>query len=104
MLKTLIIFVVVLLIISLGASLVFLLLDQGKTDSKRTVYALGARVTFAVILILLLNPPLPLFLLYAFHIHQKPQTVSTALNANTHGLLAIAAPLAPNIKNNNPLI
>ena len=53
MLKTLIIFVVVLLLISLGASLVFLLLDQGKTDSKRTVYALGARVTFAVILILL---------------------------------------------------
>ena len=53
MLKTLIIFVVVLLLISLGASLVFLLLYQGKTDSKRTVYALGARVTFAVILILL---------------------------------------------------
>ena len=53
MLKTLIISVVVLLLISLGASLVFLLLDQGKTDSKRTVYALGARVTFAVILILL---------------------------------------------------
>jgi len=53
MLKTIIIFVVVLLLISLGASLVFLLLDQGKTDSKRTVYALGARVTFAVILILL---------------------------------------------------
>jgi uncharacterized BrkB/YihY/UPF0761 family membrane protein len=53
MLKTLIIFVVALLLISLGASLVFLLLDQGKTDSKRTVYALGARVTFAVILILL---------------------------------------------------
>ena len=53
MLKTLIIFVVVLLLISLGASLVFLLLDQGKTDSNRTVYALGARVTFAVILILL---------------------------------------------------
>lgn len=53
MLKTFIIFVVVLLLISLGASLVFLLLDQGKTDSKRTVYALGARVTFAVILILL---------------------------------------------------
>lgn len=53
MLKTLIIIVVVLLLISLGASLVFLLIDQGKTDSKRTVYALGARVTFAVILILL---------------------------------------------------
>ena len=53
MLKTLIIFVLVLLLISLGASLVFLLLDQGKTDSKRTVYALGARVKFAVILILL---------------------------------------------------
>ncbi|MDA9044307.1 DUF2909 domain-containing protein [Gammaproteobacteria bacterium] len=53
MLKMLIIVVVVLLLISLGASLVFLLIDQGKTDSKRTVYALGARVTFAVILILL---------------------------------------------------
>ncbi|MDA9212160.1 DUF2909 domain-containing protein [Gammaproteobacteria bacterium] len=53
MLKILIIVVVALLLISLGASLVFLLIDQGKTDSKRTVYALGARVTFAVILILL---------------------------------------------------
>ena len=53
MLKILIIVVVVFLLISLGASLVFLLIDQGKTDSKRTVYALGARVTFAVILILL---------------------------------------------------
>ena len=53
MLKILIIVVIVLLLISLGASLVFLLIDQGKTDSKRTVYALGARVTFAVILILL---------------------------------------------------
>jgi|TARA_B100000035_G_scaffold94665_1_gene80209 flagellar basal body-associated protein FliL len=54
MLKTLIIIVVVLLLISLGASLVFLLVDQGKKDSKRTAYALGARVTFAVILILLI--------------------------------------------------
>jgi hypothetical protein len=31
-----------------------LLIDQGKKDSKRTAYALGARVTFAVILILLI--------------------------------------------------
>jgi len=54
MLKTIIIIVVVLLLISLGTSLVFLLIDQGKKESKRTAYALGARVTFAVILVLLI--------------------------------------------------
>ena len=46
MLKTLIIIVVVLLLISLGASLVFLLVDQGKKDSKRTAYALGGKGNF----------------------------------------------------------
>ena len=55
MLKTLILFVVVLLLISLGASLVFLLIDQGKADSKRTVYSLGFRVTLAVILVILVT-------------------------------------------------
>jgi hypothetical protein len=33
--------------------LVFLLKDQGKKDSKRTVYGLGVRISLAVILIIL---------------------------------------------------
>ena len=53
MIKTLIYIDVFLIMVSLASGLYFLIVDQGKTDSKRTVYALGARVTFAVILILL---------------------------------------------------
>ena len=37
--------------ISLGSGLYFLIVDQGKPDSKRTVYSLGFRVALAVILV-----------------------------------------------------
>ena len=39
--------------VSLGSGLYFLIVDQGKPDSKRTVYSLGFRVTLAVILVIL---------------------------------------------------
>ena len=45
--------VIILIFISLISSLVFLLKDQGKKDSKRTVYGLGVRISLAVILIIL---------------------------------------------------
>ena len=41
--------------VSLGSGLYFLIVDQGKRDSKRTVYSLGFRVTLAVILVILVT-------------------------------------------------
>jgi len=41
--------------LSLGSGLYFLIVDQGKPDSKRTVYSLGFRVTLAVILVALVT-------------------------------------------------
>jgi hypothetical protein len=41
--------------VSLGSCLYFLIVDQGKPDSKRTVYSLGFRVTLAVILVILVT-------------------------------------------------
>ncbi|NCX71155.1 MAG: DUF2909 domain-containing protein, partial [Rhodobacteraceae bacterium] len=38
-----------------GSGLYFLIVDQGKPDSKRTVYSLGFRVTLAVILVILVT-------------------------------------------------
>jgi|TARA_B100001059_G_scaffold179414_1_gene180078 hypothetical protein len=41
--------------VSLASGLYFLIVDQGKADSKRTVYSLGFRVTLAVILVILVT-------------------------------------------------
>ncbi len=41
--------------VSLGSGLYFLIVDQGKPESKRTVYSLGFRVTLAVILVILVT-------------------------------------------------
>ena len=41
--------------VSLGSGFYFLIVDQGKPDSKRTVYSLGFRVTLAVILVILVT-------------------------------------------------
>ena len=41
--------------VSLSSGLYFLIVDQGKPDSKRTVYSLGFRVTLAVILVILVT-------------------------------------------------
>ena len=46
---------VFLIMVSLASGLYFLIVDQGKTDSKRTVYSLGFRVTLAVILVILVT-------------------------------------------------
>jgi hypothetical protein len=55
MIKTLIYIDVFLIMVSLGSGLYFLIVDQGKPDSKRTVYSLGFRVTLAVILVILVT-------------------------------------------------
>ena len=54
-LKTAIFIVISLILLSLGGSLFFLLKDQGQTQSKRTVYGLGARVSLGVILVILIT-------------------------------------------------
>jgi hypothetical protein len=41
--------------VSLGSGLYFLIVDQGKPESKRTVYSLGFRVALAAILIMLVT-------------------------------------------------
>lgn len=47
MLKAIIIFLLIGVVVSLFSGLVFLFRDSDRTDSKRTLYALGVRVTFA---------------------------------------------------------
>ena len=55
MITTLIYIDLFLIMISLRSGLYFLIADQGKADSKRTVYSLGFRVALAVILVILVT-------------------------------------------------
>ena len=52
MLKLVIIILLILVILSLSTGLVFLFKDTEKAGSKRTRYALGARVVFASLLLI----------------------------------------------------
>ncbi len=52
-LKAVIFIVIALILLSLVTSLFFLFKDQGSTQSKRTVYGLGTRVSLGVLLIIL---------------------------------------------------
>lgn len=47
MLKALILFLLAGVVVSLFSGLVFLFRDSDRHDSKRTLYALGVRITFA---------------------------------------------------------
>ncbi|MEM9621575.1 MAG: twin transmembrane helix small protein [Pseudomonadota bacterium] len=52
MLKVVIVILLIAVVISLMSGLVFLFKDTDRTDSKRTLYALGTRVTLAAALLL----------------------------------------------------
>ncbi len=52
MLKFVIIILLILVILSLSTGLIFLFKDTEKAGSKRTRYALGARVVFASLLLI----------------------------------------------------
>jgi len=52
LLKFLIIFLFIAVVASLSSGLVFLIKDMGVSDSKRTLYALGVRITLAAALLL----------------------------------------------------
>ena len=54
MLKTIIIILLVLGLISLASSLVFLFVDRGNPEKKRILYGLGFRVTLGAILLVLI--------------------------------------------------
>jgi hypothetical protein len=51
-LKIIIVILFLLIVASLTSGLVFLLKDMGAPDSKRTLYALGIRISLAALLIL----------------------------------------------------
>jgi DUF2909 family protein len=55
LLKVLIVVLLIGVIISLFSGLVFLFKDTDRTDSKRTLYALGVRVTLATALVLTIS-------------------------------------------------
>ena len=59
MLKLVIIILLILVILSLSTGLIFLFKDTEKAGSKRTRYALGARVVFASLLLVAIG--------YGFH-------------------------------------
>jgi len=51
LLKALIVFLLIGVLVSLFTGLGFLFKDSGATESKRTLYALGARICFALALL-----------------------------------------------------
>tara|TARA_A100001388_G_scaffold203143_1_gene154169 strand:+ start:1686 stop:1898 length:213 start_codon:yes stop_codon:yes gene_type:complete len=53
-LKTTILILLILVLISLASSLVFLFTDRGNPNKKRILYGLGFRVTLGVILVILI--------------------------------------------------
>ena len=55
MLKVIIVVLFIGVVISLFSGLVFLFKDTARTDSKRTFYALGIRVTLASLLLLTIS-------------------------------------------------
>lgn len=55
MLKVLIFIVMIAMVISLFSGLVFLFKDSNRPESKRTLYALGIRVSLAITLLLLIG-------------------------------------------------
>ena len=54
MLKTIVLILLILVLISLASSLVFLFIDRGNPNKKRIMYGLGFRVTLGAILIILI--------------------------------------------------
>ena len=55
MLKIVIVILLIAVVISLFTGLVFLFKDTDRTDSKRTWYSLGVRITLATLLLLTIS-------------------------------------------------
>ncbi len=83
-LKVLIVVLLIGVVVSLFSGLVFLFKDTDRSDSKRTLYALGVRVTFATALLITI--------FYGFYTGQ----LRMGVNAPWHGATpAQAAPAEP---------
>jgi len=77
LLKVIIIVLLIGVVVSLFSGLVFLFQDTDRTDSKRTWYALGIRITFATALLLTI--------LYGFYTGQLRIGSNAPWHNATHG-------------------
>jgi len=77
MLKALILFLLVGVLVSLFSGLVFLFRDSDRRDSKRTLYALGIRVTLAGALLIAV--------FYGFYTGQLRLGTNAPWHAERHG-------------------
>ena len=69
MLKTIIIILLVLVLLSLASSLVFLFVDRGNPEKKRILYGLGFRVTLGAIIIILIFFYFPMFIFFILFVN-----------------------------------
>ena len=82
MLKVVIIVLLACVVISLFSGLVFLFKDTEAPDSKRTLYALGIRITFATALLLAVG--------YGFYTGELRLGTNAPWHDKTHGRSAPA--------------
>ncbi|NOX49835.1 MAG: DUF2909 domain-containing protein [Gammaproteobacteria bacterium] len=82
-LKIIIVVLLIGVVISLFSGLIFLFKDTNRADSKRTLYALGVRVTLATALVLTI--------FYGFYTGE----LRMGVNAPWHGATDTAAPTTP---------
>jgi hypothetical protein len=75
-LKALIIFLLIGVVVSLFSGLVFLFRDADRKESRRTLYALGVRITFAVALLVAV--------LYGFYTGELRMGVSAPWHQSQH--------------------
>ena len=83
MLKVIIVVLLIGVVVSLFSGLVFLFKDTDRTDSKRTWYALGVRITLASALLITI--------FYGFYTGQ----LRMGVNAPWHGATQQAQPAPP---------
>ena len=76
LLKTIIVVLLIGVVISLFSGLVFLFKDTDRNDSKRTLYALGVRVTLASLLLITI--------FYGFYTGQLRMGVNAPWHGQAH--------------------
>jgi hypothetical protein len=82
-LKPLIIFLLIGVVASLFSGLVFLFRDSDRNDSKRTLYALGVRITFAGALLVTV--------FYGFYTGELRLGTNAPWHAERHGAESVRA-------------
>ena len=87
MLKVIIVVLLIAVIISLFSGLVFLFKDTDRNDSKRTLYALGTRITLASALVLTI--------LYGFYTGELKLGSNAPWHEKTHNRALDTTPSEP---------